>query len=266
MKLTLDPEATVTVDLAHAMAREMPNHASAPAYFMTPHIRFGDFELEDGYWGTNELLIMSGHSGTHLDALCHVARDGRLHGGHDVFEAQRGAVGTRVHGVESIGPIVRRGVLLDVARHRNADVLAPDHVIGADELREVAEGEGIDIRAGDCVLIRTGVARYWDDPVRYLNLDGGVPGIDLTAAEWLSERGVFLIGCDNSAVEYWPAKLRALPVHLYCLVDRGIFLLENLALDDLSEARAREFLFVCLPLKLTGASGSPVRPVAVLAG
>jgi kynurenine formamidase len=113
-------------------------------------------------------------------------------------------------------------------------------------------------------MVRTGQGRHWDDPERYLGHGVGSPGITVDAAQWLADREVFLVGADTSIVEQVVGVLTGLPVHLLLLSQRGVHLLENMELEAMHETRAVEFLFVCLPLLLKGASGSPVRPVALI--
>ena len=252
------------IDLSHPMTPDMPNFPSAPAFNLIPYYRLGDFELPNGYWGCNEAVAMSGHSGTHIDALGHVAQNGELFGGVPVAEAQSGIAGLVRHSVEEIGPIVRRGVFFDIAGLLGVECLEPGQAIDAALLQRCAAERGIELQAGDCVLVRTGWQRHWDgDPQLYIGAQGGVPGIDLSAAVWLADQGAFLIGGDTGTVEVTSAGVFELPVHLEALTQRGIYLLENVKLDELAADGRIEFLFVCTPLKLRGSSGSPVRPVAV---
>lgn len=252
------------VELSHPLTNGMPNHESHPPFIYSPFLRFGDFELADGYWGTNELIVMSGHSGTHIDSVAHVARDGKLFGGHDAATEYWGGGGLKHHAIDTVAPIVRRGVLLDVATYVGVGALEPARAIDGDELAAVAQAAGVEVRAGDCVIVRTGHGRHWGDRERYLGEGEGAPGISVDGATWLAERDVFLVGSDNSVVEVSQPDGETLPVHMLLLAQHGVHLLENMALEELRDAGAAEFLFVCLPLLLKGASGSPVRPVALV--
>ncbi len=253
------------VDLSHPMTQGMPNFDSAPPYRLTPYYRLGDFELPGGYWGCNEALAMSGHSGTHLDALGHVACDGLSFGGVPAAQAQSGVDGLTVNDVEQIGPIVRRGVLVDVAAHLGVDCLDEGFPIDRGLLQEALSARGTELRDGDCVLVRTGWQRHWDSaPEHYTTSPGGVPGVSLDGAEWLMDAGAFLLGADNGTVEVVRPGGFELPVHLAALTQRGVYLLENAALEALAATGETEFVFVCTPLRLRGSSGSPVRPIALL--
>jgi len=255
---------STVVDLSHPMTQGMPNFDSAPPYRMSPYYRLGDFELPGGYWGCNEALSMSGHSGTHLDALGHVAQHGELYGGVPVAEAQSGVDGLIVHDIEQVEPIVRHGVLFDIPRLLGVETLDDGFGVDAALLQRAADEHGVTVRDGDCVLVRTGWQRHWSDPQHYIGAPGGVPGVTLSAAVWLADRGAFLIGADTGTVEVTAPGGLELPVHLEALTRRGIYLLENMALDDLATTGAVEFAFICTPLRLRGASGSPVRPIAIL--
>jgi kynurenine formamidase len=164
-----------------------------------------------------------------------------------------------------VAPIVTRGVLLDVARHRGVDTLPADEPIGADELRAVARAEGVEAPRGGAVLVRSGWARHWGTPPTYLGHDTGVPGPDASAAAWLGDTGVHVTAHDSLAYEWLApgAGHALLPVHRILLVESGIHIIENVDLEALATDQIYEFLFVCLPLPFVGATGSPVRPIAV---
>ncbi|MBW8706781.1 Kynurenine formamidase [Streptomyces sp. MBT84] len=137
----------------------------------------------------------------------------------------------------------------------------------AADLSKAAELGGAEPREGDVAVVRTGWARHFDDPVAYLGKESGVPGITEDAGEWLAERGVRAVGCDTTACEQIPpgAGHSVLPVHRLLLVDHGIYIMEHLALEDLAATGVHEFLFIVAPLRIVGGTGSPIRPLAVVA-
>lgn len=259
-------DAADTVELSHPMSTGMPNDASHPPYFFAPYYRLGDFQMGGGYEGSNEIVIMSGHSGTHLDSLSHAACNGIVFGGGSVAEAQDGVAGITVNPIDSVAPIFRRALLLDVAAAQGVAALKPGAPIGAAELAAAAERAGVEVGAGDCVLVRTGFGAYWDDPTRYLGVETGVPGVDLGGAEWLTGRGAFLAGADTALLEHAPAGFTELPVHLHLLQEHGVYIMENMDLEEVAARGWTEFTLAVLPLRLVGASGSPVRAVAIAAG
>jgi kynurenine formamidase len=156
---------------------------------------------------------------------------------------------------------VRRGVLLDVAAARGVDILPEDASIGAAELEDTAGRQGVEIRAGDIVLVRTGWGKLWNDPRAYIN---GVksPGPNEEGARWLSAKGIWAGGSDTIAFEFSPA--RSMPVHIHFLVESGIHIIEALDLEALGQAKRYEIAFVAAPLKLVGGTGAPVRPLALV--
>jgi kynurenine formamidase len=186
-----------------------------------------------------------------------------LYGGVSVEDVQSSR-GFTARGVEEIPPIVAPGVLLDVAAKEGVESLEPGHVVTADDLEACCEEQGVQIEQGDVVLVRTGNARYWEDAERYLV----GPGMDASASYWVADRGIVAVGADNAA---WDAPgLKdpelgcMLPGHLILLARCGIYIIENLNLDELAAAERYRFDFVCTPLKFVGATGSPVRPLAIV--
>jgi len=208
------------------------------------------------------LITQAEHSGTHIDALCHQADGMRMFGGIEVTAEVQGPHGFTRLGIETVQPILRRGLLLDVAARRGAPVPLGEQV-EAGELEATLKAQGQEIREGDTVLVRTGNATRWEDGDAYLR---GC-GMARSAAEWLAGQRVFAVGADLVAWDLPgfadPSLGTTLPGHLVLLTRAGIHILENLFLEDLSRDRVREFLFICLPLKYKGGTGSPVRPVAV---
>lgn len=254
------------IELGRPLEASTPVSPNHPPFRMALIRRHGDSVRADGMSGANELLSLGGHTGTHIDALSHVASHGHLHGGADAFEASRGGRFTTL-GVETIAPVFARGVLLDVPRALGVEQLQPAHTITAEELALTAETQGTQPGAGDVVLVRTGwpVGRY-SDPVAYAGHDSGVPGPDVGAATWLSSRGIRATGSDTLAYEWIAAGVghALLPVHTHLLFESGIHIFEVLDLEEAASMQAYEFLFVAVPLRIVGATGSPIRPVALV--
>jgi kynurenine formamidase len=203
---------------------------------------------------------MPEHSGTHIDALAHQAENLTLHGGVDVDSGVQTSAGFRVLGIDTMAPLVARGVLLDVAGNKR---LEPDHAITPEELQRAEKDSGVKIQSGDVVLVRTGYGALWSEPAEYLR----AAGVSSYASRWLIDKKVSAVGADNMAWDLiGPADPElgvTLPGHLLLLVRAGIPIIENLNLEELAAARVHEFAFICLPLKMRGATGSPVRPIAI---
>jgi kynurenine formamidase len=253
-------------ELGNVLEPQTPVSPNHPPFRMALTRRHGDVMREDADSGASELISMGGHTGTHIDALCHVSHDLQLFGGIDARAASDGG---RFHelGVETIPPIVCRGVLLDVPGALGRPTLDAAERITADLLSQTCEAEGVTIEPGDAVLIRSGwpIGRY-SEASAYVGWNTGVPGPDESGARWLANRRVRLTGGDTIAYEWLAqgAGHSRLPVHRILLVENGICLLEAMRLEEIAANRVFEFLFVTLPLRIVGATASPVRPVAIV--
>ncbi len=243
-------------DLAQPYFIGMPHHPAHPPFLYSLVKRHGDYVGPRGNSSASEALAMGSHVGTHIDALCHFSCGGVLHGGVPAEPAQSWAGGLRNYAIDGVPPILRRGVLLDIAREA---VLPDNREITPEDLDRAAEG--IEIRAGDVVLLRTGWAQYFRDARQFISEVRG-PGPGLAGAQWLSARGVYAAGSDTVAFEKVPDA--GMPVHVHLLVESGIHIIECLNLEALAAAGAREFLFVALPLRIEGATASPIRPIALV--
>jgi kynurenine formamidase len=214
--------------------------------------------------GTNlERVELTMHVGTHIDALGHFSIGDRLYNGLSAAEVVTDW-GLDKLGIEHAPAMITRGVLLDLAGLDGGQFLNPGRAISPDDLARAADAAGVAIAPGDIVLIRTGWGRFFGvDNARYVD---GEPGIDVPAARWLTERDVVAIGCDNMAVEVMPNPDRGLmlPVHQHVLAEAGVYLIENLALEELARDRLTAFCFILLATKFKGATGCPVRPVALV--
>ena len=217
----------------------------------------------EGTGAHEDVMIFASHTTSHMDALVHVYEDHKHYNGFDyrVMKARTGA--TRL-GIENVGGFAARAVLLDFPRYFGEDVdwIAPGRMLSSDDLAGCAARQGTEIRAGDVVLIRTGHLQFW-----YANqAEPGhrQAGIGVEAAEWLAERDVVAVGSDNAAVEVIPFDGNDfLAVHKVLLVRCGIYLLEYLDLSGPAADGAYEGLVTVAPLKVTGATGSPINPVFV---
>lgn len=252
-------------DLAHSYFAGMPHFPTHPPFVFGLTRKHGDMVFEGGASSSAESIALGGHVGTHIDALCHYSRGGLLHGGVEASAVQNDSSGFAQLGAETIAPILRHGVLLDIAAQMKLDALPPDFVITPGHLDEALATTKAAIGPGDVVLLRTGWARYFSNTAQFVTGGGGHavtgPGPELEGARWLSERGVFAAGSDTIAFEKVPAA--RMPVHVHLLVETGIHIIEALNLEDLSRDRICEFAFIAAPLKIRGATGSPIRPLAL---
>jgi kynurenine formamidase len=253
------------VDLAHPIESGMPVSPNHPGFRIALTRRHGDTMRADGGSAASELMMLGGHTGTHVDALCHVSHNGRLFADVDAAEAQRGGL-FKSHGAETIPIVVSRGVLLDVAALHRVSVLDAGYPITSRDLEDAAARQNVVVEPGDAVLVRSGWSAHWKNPERFLGAKDGAPGPDESAARWLVERGVRLTGGETIAYECIPPGRghALLPVHRILLVEHGVHIVEAMTLDELAAAGRSEFLFIMTPMKVVGATGVPVRPVAVI--
>jgi kynurenine formamidase len=246
------------VDLGRRLTVGMPQSPNHPAYWHAHPRRHGDMVRADGGSAANDMISMGTHVGTHIDALSHVSQDGRLHGDKGMVEL----------GVHTIEPIVRRGVLLDVPATLGVDRLEAGQEITVADLEATLAKQGVAIDAGDVVLIRSGWGQHFDngDGDTFRGLATGVPGVSTAGATWLAGQGVHAVGADTIAFEMLSpgAGHGLLPAHRVLLVEHGIYIVETMALEELAKDAIHEFVFVLSPLPLFGATGSPVRPLAVV--
>ncbi len=249
---------------------EQPRYFGAPTYpshapgFVYTLYRRHERDMGEARTSASGAIYMMEHSGTHIDALCHQAEDMHLYGGREITARLQTPTGFTELGVETIAPLITRGVLLDAAHHRTVERIEVGKPINRDELEATMHSQGISVREGDVVLVRTGNGAFWQDPAAYLQAGGMSPD----ASSWLASRKVKAVGADNMAWDEIgvidPDLKVALPGHMILLVRHGIYIIENLFLEDLARDQCYEFTFVCLPLKLQGATGSPVRPIAMV--
>src|SRR5262245_53701950 len=254
-------------DLEQPRFAGMPIHpAHKPGYFYALPRRHRDTYRPKRHGprsGASGVLTMMEHSGTHIDALCHQACDLLLYKSVAVDEVER-TDGFTAYGAETMGPILARGVLLDVARWKKVDALPPHYAITADDLSGCARDTGVDVKPRDVLLVRTGFATRWNEEAAYLD----AAGVSKSGNIWAADRQVQAVGADNMAwdclQERDPETNMLLFGHAHLLVKHGIHIIENLNLEALAAAGHREFCFVGIPLKLRGATGSPIRPLALV--
>ena len=255
------------IDLAHSLERGMPVSPNHPAFQIAMMRRHGDMVRSDGASAANEMIVLGGHVGTHMDALGHVSQDGVMHGGIDALGSQSNHGLTRL-GIDTVDPVLCRGVLLDIAGLHGVEVLDAGYEVTGEDLAAAQDAAAVVVSGGDAVLIRTGWATHWSDPEIFLGQTNGAPGPGVSAARWLIDRSVRVVGAETIAFEVInPGEGHAtLPVHRMFLVEAGIHIIEAMNLTALAAESASEFIFIAAPLKIAGGTGSPIRPLAVVDG
>lgn len=222
------------------------------------------------HWGvTNELgafterVELCMHTGTHVDALGHITIGDEMFNGW-TYQTSTNAYGLERLGIEQMPPVITRGVAIDLSGLDGGDFLDGPRPVTKKDLTAALDRAGAGIEEGDVVMIRTGWGRFFmKENERYVSSE---PGLDVEAAQWLTEQGVVAIGADTMAVEVmpYPDRKLLLPVHQHALVEAGVHLIENLVLDTLAREGISTFCLIMLPVKFAGATGSPIRPVAVI--
>lgn len=246
-------------DLGLPFFQGMPTGPVHPPFLFSLTKLHGEVVYKDGASAAGDLFSMGSHVGTHIDALGHVSRNGVVYGDREVDPLQSVNGGLREVGIDQVSPVVTRGVLIDIPKLRGTGRLDGNDEISAADLDAAIKAQGVEVRKGDTVLIRTGWTQFWPDAKRYQGHPA--PGIGLEGAEWLVSRGVGFTGADTPAYEKTPAK--GLAVHLALMVDANVHIMEMLDLEALSRDQVYEFLFVALPLKIVGGTASPIRPIAI---
>ena len=214
--------------------------------------------------GSNEEIVFTelGQVGAQLDGFTHQTIGDSLYNCVKVSDVA-GRSGFAKLGIENVGTLMTRGVLIDVAALKGVAMLPDTYPITVDDLQRALQRQKVTLQPGDAVIINTGWGRLWDtDAARYLKTN---PGLSTAAAEWLVKQDPMLIGTDNGPVGVSPDPDLQLnnPVHQIALVVNGVHLLENLKLDDLAGRQVYEFALIVQPLKIQGGTGSTVSPIAI---
>ena len=220
----------------------------------------------DDFCTSDDTLAMGVQAATHWDALAHVSYGNRLFNGLDVSVVDE--AGAHELGIETFGPIVSRGVLLDVARALGVDHFDDNHPITDADLDLAERIAGLQIEPGDILCVRTGQMHYLrsGDRTRYA---APTPGLSTRSIAWLRAHDVAAVATDTLVFECWPCEDPSviLPVHMIDLRDIGLVQGQNWALDDLAADCANDgqydFLLAATPLPLTRALGGPVAPTAI---
>jgi kynurenine formamidase len=252
--LSLNPPYRFALDRTHRMTYEI----------------FGQVPESQVSWASEIMYFSGQHGAPTLDAIGHIGRNMKLHGGVDATAATStpGGIGANL-GVEAfpVDLMVNRVVFLDVARHvagGRPDPLPPDFEVTAQHLDDTARAQGVQVNRGDSLLIRTGWGQFFaKDNAKYLGQQSPGPGQD--AARWIIGKGVRLAGNDTATFERRPAMYgkELFSVHMMLLADSGIYIVENVNLEPLSAARAYVAVLITTPLLVQGATGSPLRMIAL---
>jgi kynurenine formamidase len=249
------------IELGHILSSAMPLSAGRRFEVDTKRTTMNP---QSNRRGSNEELVIAeiGQVGTQLDGFAHQTIGNSLYNCFKVDEVSTRTGFTKL-GIQNVGALVTRGVMVDIAALKGVDMLGDNYEITVQDLQQALAKQNVTLQPGDAVIINTGFGRLWEkDNARYSK---GNPGIGVAAGEWLARQSPILVGADTPPVEVNPnpdAQL-SLPIHQIMLAINGIHLLENLKLDELAAKRVYEFAFIIEPLKIQGATGSTVAPIAI---
>ena len=232
-------------------------------------IESGAQDFLQGLRYTDDAVFLVLQSSTQWDALAHIYFDGQMYNGHGTEKVtSRGALKNSITNVKD--KAVGRGVLLDIARYKGVPWLETSYAITDEDLAGCAKAQGVEVGAGDFVLVRTGQlgerrqAGAWGDYA-----GGPAPGLGITAANYFCPLKVAAVATDTWGTEVLPNETPDVyqPLHVIMLVNAGIILGEMWVMDELAEDCAKdgvyEFLLVAPPLTVTASVGSPVNPQVI---
>lgn len=219
--------------------------------------------------GTDDMVIMPLQCATQWDSLAHIIHGGRMYNGYDANTVS--SFGAKRNSIDKVrDKIVGRGVLVDVPKSQGREWLEPGEGISSKDLERAVHDEGVEMRKGDVVLLRTGQMGSVKASGKWGNYAGGpAPGLSLDCLDWVSQNKIAAIASDTWGVEVLPNETPEVfqPFHIVAVVYMGLLLgeifdLETLAKDCASDGKY-SFFFSALPLPITGAVGSPVNPMVV---
>lgn len=219
-------------------------------------------KVHEKYSYCGDSISLYTHCGTHIDTLNHLGHWGCFWNGWTA-DTHLGSRHWMVGGTDKYPPIMARGVLLDVAGMHGVDSLDEAYGISPAELQDCVERQGVELRKGDVVLVRTGRMRAWPDYDGYLLKP---PGITLDSAKWLCEEaGAMCIAGDSIGLEVmpWTEEDAFLPVHAYMFATAGAQIIEVVNMEEIAAEAQYEFAFLGFPMRIRGATGAPMPSVAV---
>ena len=249
------------IELGHVLEAGMPLSAGRRYEVITKRTDIGPGANKRN--GNEELIVAEmGQVGTQFDGFSHQTVGNSLYNCFKMDDISTRSGFTKL-GIENVGFLMTRGVLVDIAALKGVPMLAKNYEITVADIQAALKRENITLEAGDAVIFHTGWGRNWDKGSAVYS--SGNPGIGVAAGEWVVKQNPMLIGADTPPVEVSPNpdKNITLPIHQMMLAVYGIHLLENLKLDELAAKKVYEFALMLEPLKLKGATGSTVAPVAV---
>lgn len=258
-------------DLTVPLSADSPQKGGAPGRFHPLHWQITINEtymgnVDDAHFN-DDVVSMPLAGGTHLDGLAHVSYSGKLYNGFDASTVTASTGATKV-GADKIGPVITRGVLLDVAKVKGVERLEVGYAITAEDLDAAVEQAGVTLEPGDALLVRTGQMQFLHEGDQWA-YNHDCAGLSTNTIEWIHARDVGVVVTDTYVLEVWPPQdwSAMMAVHMIHLRDMGQvqgqnFDLEALAADCAADGQY-DFLFTANPEPIPGACSAPVAAVAV---
>jgi kynurenine formamidase len=223
---------------------------------------FSSYGAVPGVGANEDVLVIPSHNTTHMDALSHVFADEAVYNGHP--NAFSSLSGSPKCGIETTSSFASRAVLLDLPSHRGVPWLEPGTAITSQDLEDCRAGQGVEVGTGDVLLVRTGWLDLFATIENPADVPFAQPGLSRDAVSFVRDHDIAVVGSDNAAIEVLPFDGDVfLGVHIELLVRMGVTLLEHLVLSEMAKDGCHEALFVVGALPVTGATGSPVNPIAI---
>ena len=283
MKALRIPKTGQTYELGYIYEPNMPQYGNRPFYLIT-HMAAAPQKEGQGFAQQEYFTGYIGQMGTQYDAFGHQGRVVRMADGtlknvyyngftqEDLTGANRGQGGLEALGVENVKPIITRGILIDIAAFKGVPVLDSRYEVTMADVRGALGKQGVredSIEAGDAILFNYGWAVNWNNHAKYndsrffVGENQGSPGIGVEVARWAVEKKASMVGADSCCVTIQPPARPELGNVHHELLFGGVGMLENMDLRALARDRVYEFLYVNLTERIKGATGSPVRPIAI---
>jgi kynurenine formamidase len=277
------PKTGQTYELGHIYERTMPQYGDRP-YFLSVQPAAPPQKEGVGAVHRDYFTGFIGQMGTQFDAFGHQGQAVRMADGsvksvyyngfteEELTGARQGVDGLEALGVEHVKPIITRGILVDVAGYKGVPILDSRYEVTLADVRGALTKQGVSeasIEAGDAILFNYGWAVNWNNGPKYndsrffVGENQGSPGIGLEVARWLVSKRVSMAGADSCCVQSQPPVMPGPRTVHHELLNNGVLMLENMDLRELARDRVYEFLYLNLTERIKGATGSPVRPIAV---
>ena len=266
-------QSGVVYELGQVYEQGMPLFPGRTYSMVIPRRAAGSLGANQIVGNEEFLATQIGQVGTQFDGLGHIGQEVTMEDGQTAHVFYNGVTAEEMDaregllklGIEHVKPIITRGVLIDVAGYQGVPRLEHGYEVTVEDVRGALERQGLtedDIEPGDAVFFRYGWSSLWNDPDEY-NTDP--PGIGLAVARWVAEKRVTMVGSDSWTSEVLPNPDPTLvfPVHQELMMKHGIFNLENMTFESLVADGVTEFLFIVTTIPFKGATGSPVRPIAI---